>query len=80
MSVYHPRPTRRAHTEAECITSDPEGIRLWCRSCAAAYLGITAKTLSNWRNVARGPRVLGAAGTPRYRKADLDAWAGAEAA
>lgn len=68
--------TRRGHQHGECLMADPEGQRLWCRSCAAAYLGLTAKTLANWAYEASpGPIVRGRKGVPRYRKSDLDRWA-----
>lgn len=43
----------------------------------ARLLGVSAKTLSNWRSQGRGPRYLrlGAAhGGVRYRRSDLEAW------
>lgn len=66
---------RRGHQHGECLTADPQGQRLWCRSCAAAYLGLQSKTLANWNYEASpGPQVRGRKGTPRYRKSDLDLW------
>lgn len=67
--------TRRGHQHGECLTADPDGQRLWCRACAAAYLGLTSKTLANWAYEASpGPAVRGRKGTPRYRKSDLNRW------
>lgn len=67
--------TRRSHQHGECLVDDPDGQRLWCRTCAAAYLGITSKTLANWAYEASpGPKVRGRKGAPRYRKSDLDRW------
>lgn len=70
--------TKRAHQHGECLAADPDGRRLWCRACAAAYLGLTSKTLANWSYEASpGPIVRGRKGVPRYQKADLDRWADA---
>lgn len=58
-----------------CIDQDLDGRRLWCRSCAAKYLALAPKTLANHHSNGSGPTVRGRQGAPRYRKADLDAWA-----
>lgn len=57
-----------------CIDRDPDGARIWCRKCAAAYCGLSPKTLANHVHRGTGPRVLGRLGSPRYRKSDLDEW------
>lgn len=57
-----------------CIDKDPDGARIWCRKCAAAYCGLSPKTLANHVHRGAGPRVLGRLGSPRYRKSDLDEW------
>lgn len=41
---------------------------------AAAYLGLAAGTLRNWRHKGVGPRSISAGRAVRYRVADLDAW------
>lgn len=44
---------------------------------AAAYLGFSKGTLSNWRIQRKGPpysRSHGTTGAVRYRLSDLDAW------
>lgn len=70
--------TKRAHQYGECLAADPDGRRLWCRACAAAYLGLTSKTLANWAYEASpGPIVRDRKDVPRYQKADLDRWADA---
>lgn len=67
--------TRRSHQHGECLVAGPDGKRLWCRACAATYLGLTSKTLANWAYEASpGPTVRGRKGTPRYLKSDLDRW------
>jgi hypothetical protein len=43
-------------------------------SAAAAVLGLTARTLANWRSAGRGPRYLKAGGRVRYLRDDLDRW------
>lgn len=43
----------------------------------AAYVGVTPKTLANWRAAGIGPvfiRLGAVHGRVRYRQADLDAW------
>ncbi|MDN5898783.1 MAG: hypothetical protein L0H74_01795 [Brachybacterium sp.] len=66
---------RHQHQPGECLVADPDGHRLWCRTCAADYLGLTSKTLANWAYEASpGPTVRGRKGLPRYRKSDLDRW------
>lgn len=72
----HVDTTKRAHKQGQCLSADPAGRRLWCRPCAAAYLGLASKTLANWAYEASpGPVVRGRKGVPRYQKADLDRWA-----
>lgn len=41
---------------------------------AAKLLGVTMKTLSNWRGKRIGPRYVQAGGTIRYRPEAIDAW------
>lgn len=43
---------------------------------AAAYIGRpeSAKTLANWRSLAKGPKFIVVLGRPVYRIADLDAY------
>ena len=40
----------------------------------AEYLGLTAKTLKNWRSLRIGPRYLKTGGRVRYRWADVEKW------
>ena len=52
--------------------------RLWGEKEAAAYLGLSVRTLQNWRS-GRGPYpsipfVKISARCVKYRRADLDAW------
>lgn len=66
---------RHRHEPGECLAANPGGQRLWCRTCAADYLGLTSKTLANWAYEASpGPTVRGRKGIPRYLKSDLDRW------
>jgi excisionase family DNA binding protein len=41
---------------------------------AAAYLGISPKTLNDWRSAGRGPDYLKIGTLVRYRQSDLDAY------
>lgn len=41
---------------------------------AAAYLGISAKTLNNWRHQGKGPRFLRIGNRVMYRRKDLDSY------
>jgi excisionase family DNA binding protein len=41
---------------------------------AAAYLGISPKTLNDWRSAGRGPDYLKIGTLVRYRQSDLDAF------
>lgn len=51
-------------------------IPLLTREQAAAYLGLSPQTLSNWASTGRGgiPYVRVSARAVRYRQGDLDAW------
>jgi excisionase family DNA binding protein len=44
---------------------------------AAVYLGLSEKTLANWRSRGIGPRYVRRRSV-RYRRADLDSWLGDE--
>lgn len=57
-----------------CIDTDPDGLRLRCRKCAAAYCALSPKTLANHVHLGTGPKMSGRSGAPRYRKSDLDDW------
>lgn len=41
---------------------------------AATYLGLTEKTLANWRSQDVGPAYIKVAGRVQYLVADLDQW------
>jgi predicted DNA-binding transcriptional regulator AlpA len=41
---------------------------------AAAYLGLTPKTLRNWRSLKKGPTYAKLGGRARYRRSWLDEW------
>ena len=41
---------------------------------AAAYLGISPKTLNDWRSAGRGPNYLKLGTLVRYRQSELDAF------
>ncbi|MDR7328745.1 helix-turn-helix transcriptional regulator [Corynebacterium guangdongense] len=46
---------------------------------AAEYLGLSPKTLRNWKSQGRGPRVALLEGSsPRYRVKDLEAYVDAQ--
>jgi len=49
-------------------------IRLLKTKEAAAYLGLSVRTLENWRYQGRGPKVTTLDRTVRYDLRDLDAW------
>lgn len=51
---------------------DPE--RKFSRAEAAAYLGISARTLEGWAVRGGGPRMLKLGSRVLYRRRDLDAW------
>lgn len=40
----------------------------------AAWLGISANTLRQWRHVHRGPRSLSVGTAVRYRRRDIEEW------
>ena len=40
----------------------------------ATYLGVTEKTLAQWRWLRRGPRWVKVGGRIRYRWADVEKW------
>jgi hypothetical protein len=46
------------------------------RSDAAAYLGVSAKTMANWGGRGLGPASIRVGGRRFYRIADLDAFIG----
>lgn len=48
--------------------------RLWTEAEVADYLHVSIRTVQRWRSEKVGPKVLWAAKSPRYRKADVDAW------
>lgn len=51
------------------------GGRLLTRPEVAYVLGVSAKTLSNWAHIGRGPRVVWIAKRePRYALSDINAW------
>jgi len=52
-------------------------VPLLTRGQAAAYLGLSPQTLSNWASTGRGgiPYVRVSARAVRYRQSDLDEWA-----
>lgn len=76
----HRAAPKPAAESACCIDEDSDGRRLWCRACAARYLALASKTLANHHSNGTGPKMRGRAGVPRYRKSDLDQWAGSSAA
>jgi len=54
-------------------------VRAKCNNCflmntkeAAEYLGLSAYTLRNWRQLSRGPRWVAVGRLPKYRPVDLD--------
>ncbi|MEI7608735.1 MAG: helix-turn-helix domain-containing protein [Rhodospirillaceae bacterium] len=47
---------------------------------ASALTGYAAVTLRKWYRTGRGPRCLRIEGRPRYRAADVRAWAAGQAA
>lgn len=51
--------------------------RLLAVSDAAVYLGLSPKTLANWRTIGRGPAFRRHGGRILYAVADLDAWSAA---
>ncbi len=57
-----------------CLKTDFDGKMPWCRACAARYLGVSPKSLANLYSAGEGPRNCGRHGSPRYMRADLDAW------
>jgi hypothetical protein len=50
------------------------------RADAAAYLGMTVQTLSNWSNLGRGPRVVVIGSRAFYYQEDLDRFIAEEVA
>ena len=50
------------------------------RENAARYLGLTPKTLAEWKLYGTGPRCVKVGGRCFYYKADLDAFIGGEVA
>ena len=49
-------------------------IRLMKTEDAAEYLGLSIRTLENWRYQGRGPQVVKMGRTVRYDLRDLDRW------
>ena len=45
----------------------------------AAYLGVSERTLEDWRYRSRGPRFVRVGANVRYRKTDVDQWLEANA-
>lgn len=54
------------------VTFTPDGRA--SRQGAAAYLGLKAKTLSEWCRIGKGPIPRKVGGRVFYRRADLDAF------
>lgn len=50
------------------------------RSEAAAFLGLAASTLEKWACIGGGPPFCRFGRSVRYRRSDLEAWAGARTA
>lgn len=51
-----------------------EDEKLLTEKQVAEYLNVTVRTVQRWRAEGMGPPVLYAYRSPRYRKADVDAW------
>lgn len=61
------RPTNM--NESEATTT-----RLWTSGQCAEYLGISKRTLANWRCNRKAPPALKVNGRPRYRRREVEAW------
>lgn len=48
--------------------------RLWTSEQCAAYLGISSRTLANWRCDRKAPPSLKVNGRPRYRRREVEEW------
>jgi len=48
--------------------------RLWTPQECADYLGISRRTLANWRCDRKAPPARNVNGNPRYRRHEVDAW------
>lgn len=48
--------------------------KLLCEKEAARLLGLSHRTLQDWRQIGRGPRYLKMGHRIRYRVADLEGW------
>ena len=54
--------------------STPPRSRLWSTEDVAEHLGITVKTLRNWRVYGKGPHGFLVGGRVRYRPEDVYEW------
>jgi hypothetical protein len=59
-------------TSANALAADPE--QKLDRKAAAAYIGVSDRTLENWAVRGGGPRFIKASRRVIYRRRDLDAW------
>jgi excisionase family DNA binding protein len=59
---------------SEAVQESRAVIRLLKTKDAAEYLGLSVRTLENWRYQGRGPKCVLMGRTVRYDLQDLDAW------
>lgn len=48
--------------------------QLWTSEQCADYLGISKRTLANWRCHRKAPPALSVNGRPRYRRSEVEEW------